>query len=358
MEILSDTKIHDLIAKLGLVDQGVLDAALVTAREKGEDFVDFLIKQGLVKNEEVAQLIANNLHVRHVNLAKEQIKMDVLKILPEIVARKQQMLIFARDQEGLKVAMHNPFDYSMIKMLEKKTGDVIIPYFATIYDLKNAFGLYRKAVQQEYVSLIQKHAVAVQGSQVEDVSVVRLVDDLFSYGYTNHASDIHIEPTAENIMVRFRIDGVLHDVLTLPKSILELIVTRLKILAKGQELDLVELGLKGRDLNLVQQVIDKPFGMILVTGPTGSGKTTTLYALIKIVNKRDVNICTIEDPVEYDLAGINQIQVNPKTNLTFAEGLRSLLRQDPDIIMVGEKRRRNSGHRCQRRYDRPFSFIY
>ncbi|KKP89006.1 MAG: Type II secretion system protein E [Parcubacteria group bacterium GW2011_GWA2_36_10] len=384
MEILSDTKIHDLIAKLGLVDQGVLDAALVTAREKGEDFVDFLIKQGLVKNEEVAQLIANNLHVRHVNLAKEQIKMDVLKILPEIVARKQQMLIFARDQEGLKVAMHNPFDYSMIKMLEKKTGDVIIPYFATIYDLKNAFGLYRKAVQQEYVSLIQKHAVAVQGSQVEDVSVVRLVDDLFSYGYTNHASDIHIEPTAENIMVRFRIDGVLHDVLTLPKSILELIVTRLKILAKlrtdetrsaqdgkivwliegekldlrvsilpithgekvvmrllsakGQELDLVELGLKGRDLNLVQQAIDKPFGMILVTGPTGSGKTTTLYALIKIVNKRDVNICTIEDPVEYDLAGINQIQVNPKTNLTFAEGLRSLLRQDPDIIMVGEIR--------------------
>ncbi len=384
MEIISDKKIYDLIAKLGLVDQGVLETTLATAREKGEDFVEFLIKQGLVKNEEVGQLIANNLHVRYVNLAKEQIKLDVLKILPEIVARKQQMLIFARDADGLKVAMHNPFDYSMIKMLEKKTGDIIIPYYATIYDLKNAFGLYRKAVQQEYVSLIQKHAVAAQGSQVEDVSVVRLVDDLFSYGYTNHASDIHIEPTAENIIVRFRIDGVLHDVLTLPKSILELIVTRLKILAKlrtdetrsaqdgkivwliegekldlrvsilpithgekvvmrllsakGQELDLVELGLKGRDLSLVQQAIDKPFGMILVTGPTGSGKTTTLYALIKIVNKRDVNICTIEDPVEYDLTGINQIQVNPKTNLTFAEGLRSLLRQDPDIIMVGEIR--------------------
>ncbi|MBT7553089.1 type II/IV secretion system protein [bacterium] len=384
MSIISDQKIHNIISKVGLVKPEILDASLKSARENKQNFVTFLIKQNLIKSEEVGQLIANSLHVRFVNLAKEQIKIDVLKLLPEIVARKQKMVVFRHDEEGLKVAMHNPFDYNMIKMLEKKVGDKVVAYYATEFDIKNSFGLYRKAIQQEYATTIQKHAVAAQGSRAEDVSVVRLVDDLFSYAYTNHASDIHIEPTAESVKIRFRIDGVLHDVLTLPKSILELIVTRLKILsklrtdetrsaqdgkivtkvegdkvdirvsivpitqgekvvmrllaAKGQQLNLTDLGMKGRDLEIVMQAIHRPFGMLLVTGPTGSGKTTTLYALIKIINKRDVNICTIEDPVEYDLAGINQIQVNAKTNLTFAAGLKSLLRQDPDIMMVGEIR--------------------
>jgi type IV pilus assembly protein PilB len=384
MSIISDQKIHNIISKVGLVKPEILDASLKSARENKQNFVTFLIKQNLIKSEEVGQLIANSLHVRFVNLAKEQIKIDVLKLLPEIVARKQKMVVFRHDEEGLKVAMHNPFDYNMIKMLEKKVGDKVVAYYATEFDIKNSFGLYRKAIQQEYATTIQKHAVAAQGSRAEDVSVVRLVDDLFSYAYTNHASDIHIEPTAESVKIRFRIDGVLHDVLTLPKSILELIVTRLKILsklrtdetrsaqdgkivtkvegdkvdirvsivpitqgekvvmrllaAKGQQLNLTDLGMKGSQLEIVMQAIHRPFGMLLVTGPTGSGKTTTLYALIKIINKRDVNICTIEDPVEYDLAGINQIQVNAKTNLTFAAGLKSLLRQDPDIMMVGEIR--------------------
>lgn len=384
MSIISDNKIHSIISKVGLVEKEILDASLKTAQEKKEDFVTFLIKQNLIKAEEIGQLIANNLHVRFVNLAKEQIKIEVLKLVPEIVARKQKIIAFRRDEEGLKVAMNNPFDYDMVKMLEKKVGDQVIPYYATDYDIKNAFGLYRKAVQQEYATQIQEHAVRAQGSQAEDISVVSLVDDLFNYAYTNHASDIHIEPTEEEIKIRFRIDGILHDVLFLPKNILNLIVTRLKILAKlrtdetrsaqdgkivtkvegdkvdirvsivpitkgekvvmrllaakGQEFTLEDLGMNTRDLDIVSRAISRPYGMILVTGPTGSGKTTTLYALIKIVNKRDVNICTIEDPVEYELEGVNQIQVNPKTNLTFAEGLRSLLRQDPDIMMVGEIR--------------------
>ena len=384
MAIISDQKIHNIISKVGLIDPGVLDASLKTARDKKQDFVTFLIKQDLIKSKEVGQLISNSLHVRFVDLAKEQIKIEILKLLPEIVARKQKMVIFRHDAEGLKVAMNNPFDYNMIKMLEKKVGDKVIPYYATGHDIKNTFGLYRKAIQQEYANTIQKHAVEAQGSRAEDVSVVRLVDDLFSYAYTNHASDIHIEPTAENVKIRFRIDGVLHDVLTLPKSILELIVTRLKILAKlrtdetrsaqdgkivtkvegdkvdirvsivpitqgekvvmrllaskGQQLDLTDLGMNSRDMEIVNRAILRPFGMLLVTGPTGSGKTTSLYALIRIINKREVNICTIEDPVEYDLDGINQIQVNSKTNLTFAAGLKSLLRQDPDIMMVGEIR--------------------
>ena len=384
MAIISDQKIHNIISKVGLIKSDVLDASLKAVKANKQDFVTFLIKQNLIKSREVGQLIANSLHVRFVNLAKERIKIEILKLLPEIVARKQKMIIFRHDKEGLKVAMHNPFDYNMIKMLEKKVGDKVIPYYATEYDIHNTFGLYRKAIQQEYASTIQKHAVAAQGSKAEDVSVVRLVDDLFSYAYTNHASDIHIEPTSEDVKIRFRIDGVLHDVLTLPKSILELIVTRLKILSKlrtdetrsaqdgkivtkvegdkvdirvsivpitqgekvvmrllaskGQQLDLTDLGMNSHDMEIVNRAILRPFGMLLITGPTGSGKTTSLYALIKIINKREVNICTIEDPVEYDLDGINQIQVNAKTNLTFASGLRSLLRQDPDIMMVGEIR--------------------
>jgi len=384
MAIISDQKIHNIISKVGLIKSDVLDASLKAVKANKQDFVTFLIKQNLIKSREVGQLIANSLHVRFVNLAKERIKIEILKLLPEIVARKQKMIIFRHDKEGLKVAMHNPFDYNMIKMLEKKVGDKVIPYYATEYDIHNTFGLYRKAIQQEYASTIQKHAVAAQGSKAEDVSVERLVDDLFSYAYTNHASDIHIEPTSEDVKIRFRIDGVLHDVLTLPKSILELIVTRLKILSKlrtdetrsaqdgkivtkvegdkvdirvsivpitqgekvvmrllaskGQQLDLTDLGMNSHDMEIVNRAILRPFGMLLITGPTGSGKTTSLYALIKIINKREVNICTIEDPVEYDLDGINQIQVNAKTNLTFASGLRSLLRQDPDIMMVGEIR--------------------
>jgi len=384
MEIINDAKVYKIISKIGLIETGILDTALSAAREQKKDFITFLIQQDLIKSEEIGQLIANSLHIKFVNLKKENIAEGVLNLLPEIVARKQKMIVFKRDEEGLKVAMANPFDYPMIKMLEKKAGDKVIPYYSTEYDIAGSFNLYRKSIQQEYASNIQKQAIRAQGAKVESVSVVKLVDDLFSYAYTNHASDVHIEPEEKDIKIRFRIDGLLYDVLTLSRGILELVITRIKILAqlrtdesrsaqdgkiitnvegekvdvrvsvvptthgekvvmrllssKGRQFSLEDLGMIGRDLEIVSKAAKRPYGMILSTGPTGSGKTTTLYALIKLLNKRDVNICTIEDPVEYDLEGVNQIQVNPKTNLTFAEGLRSLLRQDPDIIMVGEIR--------------------
>lgn len=257
-------------------------------------------------------------------------------------------------------------------------------YYATDRELENALRLYKKSIQTDYVSNIQKNAIKAQGASREDVSVIRLVDDIINYGFMNHASDIHIEPTEKEIVIRFRIDGLLYDIMNLPKNILDMIVTRIKILAKlrtdetraaqdgkivtevenikldirvsilpivhgekvvmrllssqGKFFTLEELGMNEKDLAVVNEAINKPYGMILSTGPTGSGKTTTLYALVKILNKRDINICTIEDPVEYSLDGVNQVQVNPATNLTFAAGLRSLLRQDPDIIMVGEIR--------------------
>ena len=384
MKIISDEKIYKIISKIGLIEPEILDTARQAAKEKNKDFVEFLIKQDLIKSNEIGQLVSNDLHVKYVNLGKEQIDSMTLNLIPEIVARKQNIIVFKRDEEGVKVAMADPFDYGMIKMIEKKVGDKVLPYFSTEYDIKGTFSLYRKSIQQEYATNIQKHAIKAQGANVESVPVVKLVDDIFSYAYTNHASDVHIEPEDKEIKIRFRIDGILYDVLTLSKYILELIVTRIKILAKlrtdesrsaqdgkiitrvegekvdirvsivpithgekvvmrllsskGKQFSLEDLGMSGRDLKLVQKAAKRPYGMILSTGPTGSGKTTSLYALIKLLNSRNVNICTIEDPVEYDLEGINQIQVNPKTNLTFAQGLRSLLRQDPDIIMVGEIR--------------------
>jgi len=384
MKIISDEKIYKIISKIGLIEPTVLDTARQAAKENNKDFVEFLIKQDLIKSNEIGQLIANDLHIKYVNLSKEQIDSMILNLIPEIVARKQNLIVFKRDEEGVKVAMANPFDYGMIKMIEKKVGDKVVPYFSTEYDIKNTFSLYRKSIQQEYATNIQRHAIKAQGANVESVPVVKLVDDIFSYAYTNHASDVHIEPEDKEIKIRFRIDGILYDVLTLNKGILELIVARIKILAKlrtdesraaqdgkiitrvegekvdirvsivpithgekvvmrllsskGKQFSLEDLGMNEKDLKIVEKAAKRPYGMILSTGPTGSGKTTTLYALIKLLNNRNINICTIEDPVEYDLEGINQIQVNPKTNLTFAQGLRSLLRQDPDIIMVGEIR--------------------
>ncbi len=384
MAIVTDEKIYQIISKYGLIKPDVLDTALKAAQDKKIDFIGFLIDQELIKAQEIGQLIANNLHVKYVNLAKENIKPEILTQLPEIVARKQKMLIFKRDAEGTHVAMSDPFDYPMVKALEKKLGDKVIPYYSTEHELENGLRFYKKSIQTEYVSNIQKNAMKAQGASREDVSVIRLVDDIINYGFMNHASDIHIEPTEKEIVIRFRIDGLLYDIMNLPKNILDMIVTRIKILAKlrtdetraaqdgkivteveGSKLDirvsilpivhgekvvmrllssqgkfftLEELGMNEKDLAIVNEAVNKPYGMILSTGPTGSGKTTTLYALVKILNKRDINICTIEDPVEYSLDGVNQVQVNPATNLTFAAGLRSLLRQDPDIIMVGEIR--------------------
>ena len=224
----------------------------------------------------------------------------------------------------------------------------------------------------------------VSEEKAREIPIVKIVDTLLEYGYQNKASDIHIEPREDKIEVRFRIDGVLHDVVDLPKFVLDPVVTRIKILARlrtdehraaqdgkihkklsGEDIDirvsimpitdgekvvmrilsvrgrgfsLEDLGLLEKDVKTVETNFKKPFGMILATGPTGSGKTTTLYAILKKLNTRRVNISTIEDPIEYDMEGINQIQVDPRTNLTFAEGLKSIMRQDPDIIMVGEIR--------------------
>ncbi|MCD6177878.1 type II/IV secretion system protein [bacterium] len=379
-------KFKKMLVEPGFVSEKDFQSALKEAKEKNLALEEVLVKKNIISDKELGLLIAEELGCPFVDLRKESISPDVLKIIPELVAKMQQVIVFDKTKEGLKVAMANPRDYKMIKWLEKKTGEKIKVYYATPSSIREALKFYRKEIKEEFNEIIQSQLQKIKAGETGPgvVPVIRMVDSIIQYGYENRASDIHIEPLEKETRIRFRIDGILHNVLSLPKNIHNLIVSRIKVLAKlrtdehfaaqdgkfvaefGKEkfdirvsivpvtegekvvmrllserirrFDLDNLGLLERDLQKIKSAIKKPFGMILATGPTGCGKTTTLYSILKILNKPEVNISTIEDPVEYDIEGVNQIQVNPKTNITFANGLRSIVRQDPDIIMVGEIR--------------------
>ena len=382
--MLDNQVIIEAIKKIGVATEQVLTEAVSIAEKENKSLEDILIERDIVKPEQFGQLVATMYKVKFADLRKENTAPDLLALLPEVVAIKKKCIFFKRDADGLKLAMHDPDDYSFIKLLEKKTGERVLPYFSPSILITQALAQYRANIKEHFEDIIKVNALKAKGARAEDISIVRIVDTLIEYGFHNKASDVHIESRKEDLLIRFRIDGLLHDVLTLPLELHELIVTRIKILSRlrtdehrsaqdgkmvmvvaKQEIDvrvsvlpttlgekvvmrlltpdtrltsLEELGLSQHDLQLLHSAIAKPHGMMLSTGPTGSGKTTTLYSMLRLVTSRDVNISTIEDPVEYYLEGVNQVQVNSKTNLTFANGLRSLLRQDPDIIMVGEIR--------------------
>lgn len=374
-----------------LVDSGLLTAdQLAQAQQKatgaGQPLDAVLVDEEYISDENLGQLIADLYAVPFVSLKKKQLDETVLRLIPEIVAKRQLVIAFERDQSGLKLAMHDPDNQEFIDFIGKKTGETVLPHYATAGDISEATLHYRKGLKAEFDDIIAENVEAMRArvGEERELPVTKIVDTILEYAYQNKASDIHIEPHEKQVVVRYRIDGILHDVIFLPKDILEYIVTRIKIVAKlrtdehraaqdgrfdfsvdnervdvrvsiipvsggekvvmrilsekSGQFTLAELGLEPKDLEIIKHAFEKPYGMILATGPTGSGKTTTLYAILRILNTRDVNISTIEDPVEYDVEGVNQIQVNQKTNLTFAQGLRSILRQDPDIIMVGEIR--------------------
>lgn len=374
-----------------LVESGLLTKdQVVLAQKKSEEnnlpLEQVLVDEEYISDEHLGQILADFFNVPFVNLSKKNVDESVLRIIPEIVARRQKIIAFERDSGGIKLAMADPDNTEIQRFISKKTGEAVIPYYSSSRDIVDALGHYRKGLSEEFGDIIKENVEESQtrNEKEREVPITRIVDTIFEYAYQNKVSDIHIEPHEKKVVVRFRIDGILHDVVFLPKEIHEFVIMRLKIMAQlrtdehraaqdgrlefrtdGEKVDvrisvipvsdgekvvmrilseksrqfrLSDLGFVGEDLAKVERNFKKPYGMILSTGPTGSGKTTTLYSILKILNTREVNISTIEDPVEYDLEGINQIQVNTKTNLTFAKGLRSILRQDPDIIMVGEIR--------------------
>lgn len=376
-----------LVEQLDLVPADRLDAAYTVAEKNKRPLAEVLVESDLISDDHLGHIIADELGYEFVDLDKVAIDKDVLEIVPKVMAQKQKVIVFSRNEKtGVKVAMVNPGNVTTINLIEKKTGQPVQVYYTTEENITSALKHYQKGIQSEFTQIIQENVSQAKQSRSksDDSSIIKIVDTIIEYAYENKASDIHIEPAEEKTLVRFRIDGILHDIIDLPATMQDQVVTRIKIVAKlrtdehrsaqdgkmrakigkqkldlrvsivpivegekvvlrllsdhNRQLGLEDLGMNTEDLMKVKAEYSKPWGMLVATGPTGAGKSTTLYSILKILNKREVNISTIEDPVEYDIDDVNQIQVNSKTNLTFANGLRSILRQDPDIIMVGEIR--------------------
>ncbi len=380
-----------------LVDSNLLDAAVVDenfklASESNQKLGDLLLEKKLISEIELRKLYSYILGIPYVNLEKETITSDILQIIPEPIAKKYGIVAFEKEGNNLKVAMRNPEDLQTIDFIRKKTGLKIIPCLTSEESIKEILKQYEKSLKAEFGDIISKNSDDVEPGEeaddlekiAQDLPIIRIVDTLLKHAILQSASDIHIEPDEKEVRVRYRIDGVLHDAMTLPRQVMEGLVARIKVLSslkldehrlpqdgrfkiekegykisfrvsilpvfEGEKivmrlldetskgLTLEKMGLSGNALEVVHRHIKRPNGMVLVTGPTGSGKTTTLYTVMDILNTTEVNISTVEDPVEYRMMRVNQTQVNSKIGMTFAAALRSLLRQDPDIIMVGEIR--------------------
>jgi type IV pilus assembly protein PilB len=384
MSVYKNVDLYNTIKELSIIPTDTLDDLLEESEDKEILLGDLLIQKDLMSSKNLGRIVADMVSVAYVDLSSISIKEDILKIIPEVVARKQKIIAFKKDKEGLHIATTDPTNRNVTEFIEKKVGIPVKPYFVTERDIQGSLQLYAEDVQEAFDEIIERKVKEARGAKKPEPSIIKIVDMIITYAYQNKASDIHIEPYDEKSLVRFRIDGILHDIVDFPLELHPQIVTRVKVLAKlrtdehqaaqdgkitsvqeGEKLDvrgsvvpitdgekivmsllseksrqfsMQDLGFSKHDLEKVKKAYERPYGMILSTGPTGSGKTTTLYAILKLLNKRNVNIMTIEDPVEYDIEGVNQIQVNPKTELTFAKGLRSVVRQDPDIILVGEIR--------------------
>ncbi|OGH38310.1 MAG: hypothetical protein A3B44_01540 [Candidatus Levybacteria bacterium RIFCSPLOWO2_01_FULL_38_21] len=380
--LLPDEQIKVILFRAG-IDQKTLDDLEIFTRNARITLQEAAIEKDVITDERLGLLVASHIKFPFISLSKITIPESVFRIVPERLARKYKVIAFARDMDGIKLAMSDPADLRFQEMIIKKTGQRATPYLATERDIENTLQVYRKDLKKSFDELLQSE-ISKNASDIGDAPIAKIVDLLITYAYRDKASDIHIEPEEKDLLIRFRIDGILHDVLYLDKKLHDRILTRIKILSRlrtdehlsaqdgkirlvvdednldlrvsiipliegenavlrllsshYRQFSLLDLGMNERDLKKVTSAIDKSNSMILSTGPTGSGKTTTIYALLKILNTREKNITTIEDPVEYKIQGVNQIQVNVKTNLTFAEGLRSILRQDPNITFVGEIR--------------------
>lgn len=382
--LISDEQIRALLLNVKLVDEKTLNSTAEYAKNSNIGLGDALVEKDIVTDENLGMLIADSVKIPFIVLSKITIPDEVLRIIPEKIARKRKAIPFIRDKDGVRVAMANPYDALVLEMISRKTGQVAFPYYATEKDIYNKLWMYRRDLQKTFDTLINEKVTIAGKSVAASAPVAKIVELVINYSYQDRASDVHIEPAEKETLIRFRIDGILHDVLVLPKKLHEQIVTRIKVLAslrtdehmapqdgkmrislEEEELDirvsilpivygekivmrllasrfrqfsLVDLGMRDIDIHKVTNGFKKSFGMVLSTGPTGSGKTTSIYSILKIINSREKNITTIEDPVEYRMKGVNQIQTNQKANLTFASGLRSILRQDPNIIFVGEIR--------------------
>lgn len=387
---IADSLAERLLKQGKLTDEQIATLRQQEVREK-KPLQDLAIKNNLISEKELTRLYAAEIEVPLVELVARDVKKDTLHLLPERIARQYHAIVFEVDPNGTKlVAMEDPDDIQALNFLQKQLGNDIRVYVTTATLLQQALDQYRENVGSELTRVISGEELNDEVEELneddlaEDSPIAQTVNLLIEYGVKSGASDIHIEPREGYVITRYRIDGMLREANKLPRKVLGALVSRIKILSNlkidehrapqdgrfkvqvsggtyalrvstlpivdGEKVvmrilnestkaaDLEELGFWGSSKQQLEQAMVQPHGMILVTGPTGSGKSTTLFSVLSKLNTPNVNISTVEDPVEYRIPGVNQTQVNPVAGMTFTNGLRALLRQDPNIIMVGEIR--------------------
>jgi type IV pilus assembly protein PilB len=399
MSHIKETELKRFILDSDLVAEKDVSAAEEQAVTKNQSIGEVLVSRGLLSEDDLRRIQANILGIPFVSLKKKKIDFDILSLIPEPIARNHNIVAFAKTGEGLEVAMLDVDDLAATDFVKKKVKLKILPRLTDTESMKSSLLQYQRSLKAEFGDIIERETSALkqipekEGEEVdedelkkmaEDLPVVRIVDTLLKHAILQNASDVHIEPLETELLIRYRIDGILHDAMVLPKHAASSVVARIKVLAKlkldekrlpqdgrfkveveGQKVSLrvsilptffgektvmrllkesdasyslEGLGFHGASLERIHAATKQTTGLILATGPTGSGKTTTLYTVLDMVNTPEVNISTVEDPIEYQVARINQTQVKPDIGFSFSEGLRSLVRQDPDIIMVGEIR--------------------
>jgi len=383
-------RLGELLVTAGVITQSQLEEALFTQKKTGERLGIVLRKLGFVSEETLIEFLGRQLDIPSIDLDLTEVDEDIVRLIPEAIARKYKIIAVAKIDKLLTLATADPLDLFAMDDAESITGCQIIPVITTEKHIQKALDKYywmqgaNRGVETGQRRAGQKAGNAPAQGKAGDGDTKRFIEMVLRQALIDEASDIHIEMGENELRVRIRVDGILHEITTAPKSIHQSVVSRLKILA---ELDIAEkrapqdgrfavyagdrkidfrmstvptifgekvvlrvlekkassvseesLGFDREDLQKFRRLVNSPYGMILVSGPTGSGKTTTLYTALSGLATVEKNVVTIEDPVEYTFDMINQIQVNPKAGVTFATGLRSVLRQDPDIIMVGEIR--------------------
>lgn len=385
-------KLKEMIVNEGLITPEVFDSIIQEAQRLNQKVEDILVSRGIISSDYFYALLSRHIGIELANLSTVPIDESVLSLISLDLARQKGVVAFRREPDGsIAVAMEDPSDLKTIEFLERHLKVRVKPFLAKLGDLEKGFAIYNKALSQDFKRTIEeniKKSLEVKGDKVEDVAaalpIVAIVDNFLSYALSAHASDIHIEMLESSVLVRFRIDGILHEVTRIPKEVELPIVARIKLLAglkidehykpqdgrmryrvgeeitdvrvsimptlygekivmrllpAGQKpLALEEIGMLDDMVTVVEDALKKSFGMVIACGPTGSGKTTTLYSILNILNKPEVNMVTVEDPIEYHIQYVNQTQINPMAGVTFASALRAFLRQDPNIILVGEIR--------------------
>lgn len=393
---ISDALVEKLLKQTGKFREDQLKDLHEEGGGEKKPLQDIVVQENLLTEEELTKLYAYEIDVPFAEFNASNIRREILQLIPERLARQYRTVAFDMDEDGVVyVAMEDPDDIQAINALQKQLGKPIRVHIASESAVQSGLDQYGSTTGSSTVSNELAKVIAVEDKEssdesvaeedvAEDSPIAQTVNLIIDYGIKTRASDVHIEPREDVVVVRYRVDGVLHEANKLPRKVLSALVSRIKILAnlkidehrapqdgrfkisiddhiyalRVSTLPIVdgekvvmrildesskaatfeELGYWGDSLKRAQQAVVQPHGLILVTGPTGSGKSTSLFSALSALNNQSVNISTIEDPVEYRIVGVNQTQVNPVAGMTFASGLRSLLRQDPNIIMVGEIR--------------------